>query len=187
MDELDSFSIKLFAKYIAAPVHHIVTLSIIQKKFPTSWKLTTLIPLHKKSSQLDPKNYRPVAILSPLSKILEKTVFRQIYDYFSNNRIFHPSLHGYKQHRSTHTALLQMYDHWGRSASRGCVSGVVFLDLSAAFEAEDIWSGSGISVPGFSATCKTDIRLSGLIMSSVILSTTVLASPKAATLVLYFS
>ena len=30
-----------------------------------------------------------------------------------------------------------MYDHWVRSASRGCVSGVVFFDLSAAFDLVD--------------------------------------------------
>ena len=118
-------------------MHHIVTLSIMQKRFPTSWKYTKLIPLHKKLSQLDPKNYRPVAILSPLSKVLEKIVYRQLYNYFSNNKIFHPSLHGYRQHRSTQTALLQMYDHWVRSAGKGQVSGVVLLDLSAAFDLVD--------------------------------------------------
>ena len=74
VDELDSFSVKLSSKYIAVPVHHIVTLSLMQKRFPTSWKFTKVIPLHKKLSQLDPKNYRPVAILSPLSKILETVV-----------------------------------------------------------------------------------------------------------------
>ena len=76
VDELDSFSVKLSSKYIAVPVHHIVTLSLMQKRFPTSWKFTKVIPLHKKLSQLDPKNYKPVAILSPLSKRLEK-IFKQ--------------------------------------------------------------------------------------------------------------
>ena len=137
VDELDSFSVKLSANIIAAPVHHIVTLSIMQMRFPTRWKYTKLIPLHKKQSKLDPKNYRPVAILSPLSKILEKIIFTQIYNYFTNHRLFHPSLPGYRQHRSTHTALLQLYDQWVRSAGKGCVSGVVLLDLSAAFDLVD--------------------------------------------------
>ena len=137
IDELDSFSVKLAANYIAAPVHHIITLSIMQRRFPTSWKLTKIIPLHKKLSRLDPKNYRPVALLSPLSKILEKIIYTHIYNYFSNNKIFHSSLHGYRQHRSTQTALLQLYDHWVRAAGQGQVSGVVLLDLSAAFDLVD--------------------------------------------------
>ena len=137
VDELDSFSVRLASKFIATPVHHLVTLSIMEMKFPTNWKLTKVIPLHKKESLLDPSNYRPVAILSPLSKILEKVIYKQLYDYFSKNKIFHSSLHGYRQNRSTQTALLQLYDTWVRSAAQGQVSGVVLLDLSAAFDLVD--------------------------------------------------
>ena len=134
VDELDNFSVKLSAVHIAEPLHHIITLSIMQNKFPTNWKYTKVIPLHKKHSQLEPKNYRPVAILSPLSKVLEKIVYKEIYDYFTSNQIFHPGLHGYRQHRSTQTALLQMYDRWVRAAAQGMVSGAVLIDLSAAFD-----------------------------------------------------
>ena len=74
VDELDSYAVKLSADYIAKPLHHIITLSIMQSKFPTGWKNTKLIPLHKKLDKLDRKNYRPIAILSPLSKVLEKVV-----------------------------------------------------------------------------------------------------------------
>ena len=134
IDGLDSFSVKTAADVIAAPLHHIITLSILQEKFPTSWKYSKVIPLHKKGSQLEKKNYRPVAILSPLSKVLEKIVFEQMYEYFSRNKIFHENLHGYRQYRSTQTALLSMYDRWVRNASKKQVSGVILLDLSAAFD-----------------------------------------------------
>ena len=48
-----------------------------------SLKYSKIIPLHKKESALERHNYRPIAILSPLSKILEKIAFKQIYDHFS--------------------------------------------------------------------------------------------------------
>ena len=134
IDELDNYCVKLAADIIDKPLHHIITLSILQKKFPSSWKFSKVIPLHKKDSKLESKNYRPVAILSPLSKILEKIVYEQIYDYFSSNKIFNSNLHGYRRHRSTQTALLCMYDRWARAAAAGQVSGVVLLDLSAAFD-----------------------------------------------------
>ena len=86
---------------------------------------------------MESKNYRPVAILSPLSKILEKVVYEQVYDYFSRNKIFHPNLHGYRHGRSTQTALMTMYDRWVKAAVAGQVSGVVLLDLSAAFDLVD--------------------------------------------------
>ena len=109
----------------------------MQCKFPTSWKFSKIVPLHKKDSILESQNYRPVAILSPLGKILEKIVFEQVYNYFSSNKIFHPNLHGYRHGRSTQTALIQMYDRWVRAAHNGQVTGVVLLDLSAAFDLVD--------------------------------------------------
>ena len=125
------------ADLIAGPVHHIVTLSLIQNKFPTEWKLSKVIPLHKKGSKLESSNYRPVSILSPISKVLEKIVFEQIYAYFASNKIFNSNLHGYMKNRSTLTALLTMYNRWIEAASRGQVSGAVFIDLSAAFDLVD--------------------------------------------------
>ena len=71
IDQIDSFSVKLAADIIDQPLHHIITLSIQQKKFPSSWKWSKIVPLHKKNSRLEKSNYRPVAILSPFSKILE--------------------------------------------------------------------------------------------------------------------
>ena len=44
---------------------------------------------------------------------------------------------GYRKNRSTETAILQMYDRWVRGAGQGNISGIVFLDLSAAFDLVD--------------------------------------------------
>ena len=137
LDELDNFSVKLAADYIARPLHHIVTLSVMQERFPISWKFSKVLPLHKKEDILQRKNYRPVAILSPLSKVLEKIIYETLYDYFSDNGLFHQNLHGYRRSRSTQTALQQMYHRWVKAASDGQVSGVVLLDLSAAFDLVD--------------------------------------------------
>ena len=137
VDGLDSYCIKVSAELIAQPLHHIVCLSIIQCKFPTMWKFSKIIPLHKKDSKLERSNYRPVAILSPLSKILERIVYSQVYQYFSRNKLFHKNLHGYRKNRSTQSALLTMYDRWVRASSQGDLSGVVLIDLSAAFDLVD--------------------------------------------------
>ena len=137
IDELDNFCIKISADIIDKPLHHVVTLSVQQQKFPTGWKYSKVIPLHKKGCKLDRQNYRPVAILSPLSKILEKIIYEQLYGYFTRNKIFHNNLHGYREHRSTQTALMTMYDRWVKAAASSQVSGVVLLDLSAAFDLAD--------------------------------------------------
>ena len=106
IDELDSLSVKQAEDLLTQPVHNIMTLSIMSCQFPKSWKYSKIIPLHKKEDVLEKKNYRPVAILSPISKVLEKIVYEEIYLYFTKNSLFHPSLHGYRKNRSTLTALL---------------------------------------------------------------------------------
>ena len=137
VDELDSYSLKLAAEIIAPSIHHIVTLSIMQQKFPAAWKFAKVLPLHKKLCNLERKNYRPVSILSPLSKVLERVMYEQIYEYFSKNSLFHPNLMGFRKNRSTLTAVLQMYDRWVRGADEGKINGVILLDLSAAFDLVD--------------------------------------------------
>ena len=134
MDGLNKYSLKLVAEDLCCPLHHIIMLFLMQESFPDSWKYSKVIPLYKKEDELLPKNYRPVSILSPLSKILEKVIYKQIYGYLTRNKILHPNLHGYRQNRSTLTALLQMYEKWVDASNKGQVSGAVFIDLSAAFD-----------------------------------------------------
>ena len=59
-DGLDNFSVRVSAEIIAQPLHHVITLSLMQSKFPDSWKCSKVIPLHKKSSRLEKQNYSPV-------------------------------------------------------------------------------------------------------------------------------
>ena len=52
LDELDNFCIKAAADILDKPVHHIISMSIMQNKFPRSWKLSKGIPLHKNCAHL---------------------------------------------------------------------------------------------------------------------------------------
>ena len=58
----------------------------------------------------------------------------QIIDYFESNNLVHPNHHGFRANHNTTTALLQMYDTWVEAMDRGEATGVVFLDMSAAFD-----------------------------------------------------
>ena len=63
------------AEIITPSITHIVNKSIEQGQFPNDLKIARVIPLYKKGSKQDPRNYRPVSILSSLSKIIEKITF----------------------------------------------------------------------------------------------------------------
>ena len=66
LDQIDTSIIKLIRSEILPAVTHVINLSISTRKFPTDWKKSKVVPLHKKEDPLNPKNYRPVAIV-PIS------------------------------------------------------------------------------------------------------------------------
>ena len=137
LDLIDTRVIKLIRAEILPSLTHIVNLSIAKREFPILWKSTKIIPLHKKGDLLNPKNYRPVAIIPIFSKVLERAIFSQFIQYLSENQLFHPNHHSYRKHHNTTTALIQMYDTWVKSVDEGELSGVCLLDMSAAFDIVD--------------------------------------------------
>ena len=78
VDNVDTYIIKLVVEDILPAVTHIVNLSIQQAVFPSLYKVAKVIPLFKKGDPLLTKNYRPVAILCILSKVIERVVYMQI-------------------------------------------------------------------------------------------------------------
>ena len=119
LDSIDTYALKLAGPYILPVLTHLINLSLVKSKFPSDWKNAKVIPLHKKDDPLDPKNYRPVAILPILSKILEKVVFLQVVDYMEANDFMNPSHHGLRAKHSKTTGLIQMCDSWIEAVESG--------------------------------------------------------------------
>ena len=112
LNNISTSIVKKMGLELLPAITHIVNLSIMTNKFPTMWKRAKFVLLLKSGDRLDPKNYRPVAILPVLSKILERIIFNQMLSYMSENKLLHPNHHAYRPGHSTTTALLQMHDTW---------------------------------------------------------------------------
>ena len=80
LDYIDTNTIKLVIDEILPAITHVVNLSLMNQEFPLSYKQSKIIPLLKKPKDdpLNPKFYRPVALLPIMSKILERAAFIQI-------------------------------------------------------------------------------------------------------------
>ena len=77
LDDIDATTLKLVISDILPAVTHVINLSLLNLEFPNKWKLAKVVPLLKKDDPLNPKNYRPVALLPIMSKILERVVFKE--------------------------------------------------------------------------------------------------------------
>ena len=89
-DNISACLLKAAAPVIAAPIRAIMNNSIRTGRFPSSWKLAKVSPLHKKGPISDKGNYHPVSVLCALSKILERYVHDSLYNYF----VSHDMLYG---------------------------------------------------------------------------------------------
>ena len=109
----------------------IITTSI----YPNEWKCAHITPIYKgKGSKTSLDNYRPISILSPVSKLFESLISVQIYHYFESNNILHPSQFGFRQKLSCELDLNSMIEDWRECLDADLDVIAVFLDLSKTFD-----------------------------------------------------
>ena len=100
--------------------------------FPDDPKLADIAPIFKKEDSLNKENYRPVSILPHLSKVLERILYKQI-DRFMK-KTFSPYLCGFTKNRNVQYSLLKMIENCKKQLGNGEKVGVIFMDLSKAFD-----------------------------------------------------
>ena len=115
----------------------VLNLSITTGIFPNAWKRARVSPVFKKDLQTDPNNYRPISVLPVVSKLIERVVFKQLYEYLNDNNLLTESQSGFRPMFSTKTALLEITNEWPWNIDNNLLNGVIFLDLKRALDTMD--------------------------------------------------
>ena len=116
---------------------HIATLlnySINQGIFPNNLKIALIDTIHKDKSKLMCSNHCPICILSILSKIFEKLMYKELYDL---KKAICNSQFGFPQGKSTEHTILDLYTKVIQSIEKQGKSSCIFLDLARAFDTVD--------------------------------------------------
>ena len=137
LDGIPAKFLKDGATVIKDHVAFIINLSITSNTVPTDMKFARVKPLFKKNSRSDVGNYRPVSILSIVSKILEKAVYKQLEKYLSGNNLIYSLQSGFRGSYSTDTCLIYLTDYIRSQMAAGKYTGMVLLDLQKAFDTVD--------------------------------------------------
>ena len=82
-------------------------------------------------------NYRPISLLTAISKLFEKVVFSQLYDYFRNNDLFCDSQYGFLKNHSTELVAMELTDKVLKDIDDKHITLAIFMDLSKAFDTLD--------------------------------------------------
>ena len=118
----------IFAEHLLADFNR----SVNSNTFPDILKLADVRPIFKKEDRTDKCNYRPVSILSNISKIYERCIYNQLYQYFDD--ILSKNQFGFRKGYSAQQCLLVMIEKLRHCADQGGAFGVLLTDLSKAFD-----------------------------------------------------
>ena len=137
LDKISARLLKCAATSIYPSITYLLNLSIRTHELPRIWKSAKVIAFFKSGDRTDASNYRPTSILPTISKILERAVHLQLYEYLIDNGLLTDKQFGFRPKRSAVTALACFADEVLGDMERGKMCGAVFLDLSKAFDTVD--------------------------------------------------
>ena len=100
--------------------------------FPNELKLADVSPVFKKDDDLNKENYRPVSILSHMSKVFERIFYKQIDGFMTSK--FSPFLCGFRKNHNSQYSLLKMIDDvWIKNLDKGNEIAVILMVFRKPF------------------------------------------------------
>ena len=120
---------------------HIFNLSWFLHSFPSIWKTSSIIPIHKMAKPLNsPASFRPVSFLSCVAKLFERIILSRLLFFLQSYSILSPRHAGFRLRRST----LDQIFYLSQSISDGFNkprpayrTTLATIDLSKAFDS--VW------------------------------------------------
>ncbi|XP_075148792.1 uncharacterized protein LOC142222506 [Haematobia irritans] len=123
---------KIVFPYITNEFLCIVNTIIMTSTFPICWKTAKITPIRKKGNQSG--DFRPIALLPVLSKVVENVLKSQILTYIENRSLLHDCQCGFRSGRSTSALLLGLTDSVRHTLANNRFSVLLSLDLEKAFD-----------------------------------------------------
>ena len=140
LDTIPTWLVKICFDELKGILMYITNKSlIIENKFPTLFKHSTVTPVIKDKEEDSEvyNNYRPISNTSFISKMLEKIALAQIDAHIQRNDLHAIHQSGYRKYHSCETAMIKIVNDFNQILSNGDMVALILLDLSAAFDTID--------------------------------------------------
>ena len=133
-DHITTLHLKQLAPLIIHPLSVLFNRCLSEGEFPTEMKTAKIIPIYKKNDKTKLDNYRPIALLPSLSKILERIIANRLMKFFSQTNAIDPHQYGFRPQHSTSDAITQLIGHIIQGKELKHCTLATFLDFSKAFD-----------------------------------------------------
>ena len=81
IDGIGNNILKTCAESLVEPISILASTSLESGIFPSEWKKANVVPVFKENDKSSVTNYRPISLLPCPSKVIERLVFNELYDY----------------------------------------------------------------------------------------------------------
>ena len=129
--------LNLLKKDISKQLADLFNLSLSSGVFPSLLKLAKVVPVHKEDSKLYFHDFCPISLLSNTEKILEKSMYKRVYQFLTENNIIYVLQFGFGQNFSTAHALINLTENTRQALHEGDIGCGIFVDLKKAFDIVD--------------------------------------------------
>ena len=133
-DSISNHLLKYAATTISKPLMVIINQMLTNGIFPEKLKLAKVIPVFKSGDDQLFSNYRPISLLSSISKIFEYVIQEQLVDYLLVNNLLCNEQFGFRSGYSTELAALHLVDNMINEIDNGKTPINIYIDLSKAFD-----------------------------------------------------
>jgi len=142
-DGIPAVVLKNIASSIAKPLRNLFHLSFLSGTFPELWKVSNVTAIPKKGNKSNPSNYRPIAIASILSKIMETVLNRKLMKYLETKGLISDRQYGFRPNRSTGDLMTYISHKLSATLHDEGEACAVALDISKAFDR--VWHSALVS------------------------------------------
>ena len=111
--------------------------SFQKEKLPSDWKRGIVTPIHKGVNRSHSSSYRPVTLLSFISKLMERTIVDVLKSHLQQKDILRSEQHGFRTNHWCLSNLLLTLDDWTRSLDDGYCVHACYLDVAKPFDRVD--------------------------------------------------
>ena len=129
--------VKIIINLILPILTHIFNHIVTTCTFPSIWKIGKIVPIAKNNTQSTAADFRPISILSSISKAFEKLLSTQIIMHITNNGLISAHQSGFQNGKSCNTAVLKVLEDIRPAFDRGDLTIMVLIDFSKAFDSVD--------------------------------------------------
>ncbi|KAJ8737040.1 hypothetical protein PYW07_000311 [Mythimna separata] len=137
-DNISTKFLKRYTQILVPLLTHIFNICLNTGTFPRHFKKAIIHPIHKTGDTHCVNNYRPIAVLSSISKILERIVNKRLMKYLEDKKLLSPNQFGFRRGKSTSDAVTKLVDCVVKNIDMKQKVLSIFLDLKKAFDTVSI-------------------------------------------------